>query len=113
MDILGKWVLKAPKLSEPFADVLDDKLWVVAMSQTDEAEITTTIVDANRRGLFYDLYGRVPPLSKQPPKTALCAVPAITLKLFVVIIRAINRQKARYLWLFASKWQSTVQVAFL
>ncbi len=57
-----------------------------------------------------DLYGRVPPLSKQPPKTALCAVPAITLKLFVVIIRAINRQKARYLWLFASKWQSTVQV---
>ncbi len=59
-----------------------------------------------------DLYGRVPPLSKQPPKTALCAVPAITLKLFVVIIRAINRQKARYLWLFASKWQSTVQVDF-
>ena len=32
------------------------------------------------------------------------------LKLFVVIIRAINRQKARYLWLLASKWQSTVQV---
>ena len=61
---------------------------------------------------FVDLYGRVPPLSKQPPKTALCAVPAITLKLFVVIIRAINRQKARYLWLFASKWQSTVQVDF-
>ena len=66
MDILGKWVLKAPKLSEPFADVLDDKLWVVAMSQTDEAEITTTIVDANRRGLFYDVialrgcYGGVP-----------------------------------------------------
>ena len=47
------------------------------------------------------------------PKTALCAVPAITLKLFVVIIRAINRQKARYLWLFASKWQSTVQVEIL
>lgn len=64
--------------------------------------------------MFYcDLYGRVPPLSKQPPKTALCAVPAITLKLFVVIIRAINRQKARYLWLFASKWQSTVQVVLL
>ena len=70
---------------------------------------------APQAGLFQDLsdlYGRVPPLSKQPPKTALCAVPAITLKLFVVIIRAINRQKARYLWLFASKWQSTVQVGF-
>ena len=48
--------------------------------------------------LYCDLYGRVPPLS---------------LKLFVVIIRAINRQKARYLWLLASKWQSTVQVALL
>ena len=48
-------IATVPKLSEPFADVLDDKLWVVAMSQTDEAEITTTIVDANRRGLFYDV----------------------------------------------------------
>ena len=51
--------------------------------------------------------------SSYQPKTALCAVPAITLKLFVVIIRAINRQKARYLWLFASKWQSTVQVGIV
>ena len=45
-------------------------------------------LDAGNRYLtvpLFDLYGRVPPLSKQPPKTALCAVPAITLKLFVVI----------------------------